>query len=557
MRKGNMKTLDFCFSLVYYNLIKNGAVMNNLKRHFINLIFPAFIFGAITGIFTALVVILYKLIAKYVIDFSQHFYVILREKFYLIPLVLIAFLVIALLFSRIYKKEQRTQGGGIPSSIALLRGIVTFKWLRTLIGVFFMSMTSFLIGVPLGNEGPSVLMGTAVGKGNVKLFAKKHPAWSRYSMTGGACAGFAVATGASISGVLFAVEEGHQRISPMILLVGAISVLFAQVISEILSPVLGLSTSIFPKLNLIDLDIKDVWIPLLLGGIVGLFAVLFLKYYQVINDFFNLKLKKISHTIKIFLVFVLTLGFGLISFSFISTGHEIFSVLLVDNPTIFGLFALLLVRMTLTLFSNTNKLTGGVFVPILAIGAILSSIIAKGMETLFGLPSQYYVVIIALGISSCISSIMKMPLTAMIFSIEALGCANNIIHVIIAVAISYAITEIFKAKGINDGIIKNLIKRQEETHQRQIIDTHVVIKKGSFAENMQAKDILWPANFFLLSIIPSKTRQVHIDQHGDKSFHEGDVLHIRYATFDEAHTKQELIAIVGEQDYDEESIVSE
>ena len=56
--------------------------MKNLKRHFINLIFPAFIFGAITGIFTALIVILYKLIAKYVIAFSQNSYVFLREKLY-------------------------------------------------------------------------------------------------------------------------------------------------------------------------------------------------------------------------------------------------------------------------------------------------------------------------------------------------------------------------------------------------------------------------------------------------------------------------------------------
>ncbi len=538
-------------------LAKEVVYMQNLKRHFINLIFPAFVFGAITGVFTALVVIAYKLVAKYVIYGSENFYVFLKTRLYFIPLVLLAFYGIAVLFSLIYKKEPRTSGGGIPSAIAVLRGIVTLKWLRTLIGVFFMSMTSFLIGVPLGNEGPSVLMGTSVGKGSVKTLAKRHPAWSRYAMTGGACAGFAVATGASVSGVLFAVEEAHQRISPMILLVGAISVLFAQVVSELLCPLLGISTSIFPNVVLTKLAVKDIWLPLIVGGVIGLFAVGFLKYYHAINKLFNEKLKKVSRHLKIFLVFVLTLIFGLISFSFISTGHETFHLLLENKLMILSLIVLLIVRMTLTLFANTNKLTGGVFIPILAIGAIMASVLGKSMEALFGLSNEYYTIIIVLGISSCISSMMKMPLTAIVFSMEALGCSDNILYIIVAVAVSYIITEIFKVKGINDGIIKNLIKRQEETHVRQIIDTHVVIKKGSFAENMHVKDILWPANFFLLSILPSKSRQVQIDQQGDNSLHEGDVLHIRYATFDEPYTKKALTDIVGEQDYDETSVVNE
>ena len=109
--------------------------MVKLKGHFSNLIFPAFIFGAITGVLTALVVILYKLVAKYVISGSKEFYLFLADRLYFIPLVLIVFFGIAFLFARIYKKEHRIRGGGIPSSIALLRGIVTFKWLRTLIGV--------------------------------------------------------------------------------------------------------------------------------------------------------------------------------------------------------------------------------------------------------------------------------------------------------------------------------------------------------------------------------------------------------------------------------------
>ena len=99
--------------------------------------------------------------------------------------------------------------------------------------------------------------------------------------------------------------------------------------------------------------------------------------------------------------------------------------------------------------------------------------------------------------------------------------------------------------------MENLVKAQEETQERLVIDTHITIKKGCFAEFMHARDILWPSNFFLLSIIPSKSRHAEIDNQGGKVFHEGDVLHIRYATFDEVHTKAELTAIVGDQDYAE------
>jgi hypothetical protein len=146
---------------------------------------------------------------------------------------------------------------------------------------------------------------------------------------------------------------------------------------------------------------------------------------------------------------------------------------------------------------------------------------------------------------------MKMPLTAIVFSLEAFGCVDNVLYVIIVVAISFVITEIFDTKGINDSIINNIIKSQEETHERKVIDTHITIKKGSFAEYMHAKDVLWPSNFFLLSIIPSKSRYAQIDQQGAKVFHEGDVLHVRYATFDEQQTKAYIMAIVGEQDYAE------
>lgn len=526
------------------------------ERFFTNLIIPAFVFGGITGIFTAIIILLYKLVASFIINLSETGYDFFREKLIFIPLVLIGLFALSLLFSFIYKKNPRFRGGGIPSSIASLRGIITFKWLRNLIGVFFMSLASFLVGVPLGNEGPSVQMGTSIGKGSVKLFAKKHSVYSRYSMTGGACAGFAVATGSPVSGILFAIEEAHHRVSPTIIIVACVSVLFARITTELLAPVLGVSISLFPSLQLYVLTVKDVWIPIIVGILMGLFGVAFLKFYKLISKFFNTTLKKVNPRYKIFGVFALTFAFGLVSFSFISTGHELIFTIIHKNFAIYALILLLIVRITLTLCASSAKITGGIFLPILAIGAIFSALVFELLSLTFNLEQSYYTIILALGITACIAGIMKMPLTAIIFSVEALSCYSNILYAIIVSVIAYVITVIFKTKSINDSVIDNIIKERNERYTPVVIDAFVTIQKDSFAHGKQIRDILWPANLFVLSFKPSESRIAKVDEHGEKTLHEGDILHVRYSTLDDTQTKKELTAIVGEQNYDEKEITN-
>ena len=527
--------------------------MKKSSNQFINIFFPSLIFGSITGIFTAIFVTFYKLCAKHVIGFSEHAYHYISNNLWMIPLVLFALFGLAYAFSAIYKTSPRLRGGGIPSSIAILRGIVDFSWLKVLLGIFVMSLITFLIGVPLGNEGPSVLIGTALGFGTVHCLARKHSAWSKYSMTGGACAGFAVATGAPVSGILFAVEEAHQRISPMIITVSAISVLFACITAQLLSSFLGVNVSLFPSLSIITLTLKDVWLPIVIGIVVGFFAVAFLKYYKIIYNVFNKALKKVPTFLKIFAFFTITLILGICSFSYISTGHDLI-LSLFDAKTytaILSLLVILIVRSTLTLSANTNKITGGIFLPILALGTLTASIIANALISFFGLSADYYQMILVLSITACIASMMKMPLTAIVFALEALSCYHNVLFVIIASAVSYVITELFHSKSINDSVVDNIIDNNNDKSTLKVYDVILTIQKGSFAVGKQIRDILWPANTFILSNTLNTTHCAEVDVHGGKDLHEGDVLHIRYSTQNQLKTKLEILAIVGDQPYNE------
>ncbi len=520
---------------------------NEYKSYIINLIVPAVVFGFITGTLTAITVTAYKYLAHHIIRFSGACYGYLREHLYLVPIILLGLLAISALFAFIYKKAPNIKGGGIPTSVGILRGIITFKWLRSLIGVFTLSLFSFLVGVPLGNEGPSVQMGTSLGRGSVYIFTRgKHRAWDRYSMTGGACAGFSVATGAPISGILFAIEEAHQRISPTIMIVASSSVLFANIASNGLSRAFGVSATLFDGIVLPKLPIRQIWIPLIVGLVLGIVGSLILKYYQILKRFFRNTLKKVPSTLKIFAIFASTVIVGLISFSAISTGHELILDLFENKLTIGILIFILIARATLTIGANTNGICGGMFIPSLAIGATASAITGK-VALMCGLDESYYGIILVLGMVATLSGFMKSPLTAIIFSIEALSCHENIISVIMVSLIAYFVTELFEAKSINDSAMETRVEEQNTGKEPIVDDCIVTVKAGAFAVGKQIRDIFWPANMFVLSVKKAKTENEEVDEHGGKELRVGDTLHIKYSTLDEKTTLYELEGIVGEQ----------
>ena len=429
-----------------------------------------------------------------------------------------------------------------------MRGLVTFKWLRTLIGVIFNSLLTFLVGVPLGNEGPSVLAGTAVGRGVIETLGKKNKAWNRYIMTGGASAGFAAATHSPVSGVLLALEEAHHRLSPMLLMVAGTCVCFSIISVNFFSELLGISPDLFSSLAPITLQLSDLWIPLLVGIFAGVFSVLFTNTMKYTRKKLSHKTGTLKRTLTVIFVFLVTLLFGTISQNFISTGHHLIEDLLEENSiAIFTLLAIFVVRFLLTSASTGTGITGGTFIPTLAFGAIFSSIIAK-ILIIFGLNPSYYQVIILLGMSACISGTTKTPLTAIVFALEALSLASNVLSVAIACIITYIISEIFCPKSANDEIME--IRVEEETHDKTpiLVDACVTVQENSFAVGKQIRDIFWPNNLFVLSLKRSDQRP-HIDEHGEKNLYPGDILHVRYSTYDTQKTHEELLTIVGEQNY--------
>lgn len=529
------------------------------KHMLINTILPVLFYGGVTGTLVGVCIALFKFAAGHVIAFSGRAYVHIGSSLSASnPLPLIAaVLVIVLLalgMALLYKKMPNVRGGGIPTSIGVVRGVLTFRWFVNLPAVFLASLASFLVGVPLGTEGPSVQIGTAIGSGVSDLSHKKHAAWKRYIMTGGACAGFSAATGAPISGILFAIEEAHQRVSPMVFAVCATAVAAAQAVSGWLSPLLGVEVELFAPMQMPCLAAKELWLAVLMGVWVGFLAVLFLQYYRKLTRLLRKKTAKIPSFIKIFVVFLLTLVLGLVAYPFVSTGHGLIETMLHGGGVWYILLAALFIRATLMILCSANGISGGLFLPILALGGVIAALLGRGVIAVFDLPDSYYPVIVMLGIVASIAGMMKMPITAMVFAIEVLSASENILPVIITAVLAYAVTEIFYVDSINERVLEHRIADLHAGKSAEAYDAHLVVQEGAFAVGKQIRDILWPSGLVVLSFKREKKRDSEVDAYGEKVLHVGDELHVRYSTYDHAAMLQELTALVGEQKNKEDEL---
>ena len=499
------------------------------KRYLEDEILPAVVYGAISGTLTGAAVVLYKFLASKAIHFSEVGYGILQEhSIWVIPLLCVLG-VVAAVVAAIYKWMPTLQGGGIPTSIAALRGSISFRPLINLVGTTLLSLLSFTIDVPLGKAGTRV---TRKGKG-----------WTRLSMTGGACAGFSTATGAPISGILFAIEEAHGRLSPLILIVSSVAVLFARLVSAVLCPLLGVSEQLFHAFALPTLKARDLWIPLLVGLTGGLFAVAFLWVYRRLHRLFNERLR-IHTRYKLLIVYALTVAAGMLSFSCISTGHHLIETLFLHTTPLAVLAILLVVRTVLTLSANCNGVTGGLFLPLMALGALLAAILGRICVAL-GMDPALQTAFILFGITASVSGMMKTPLIAIVFSVEALSLTDNILAVIITALMSFIIPALFGAESITDHVSEVRAANTRRGKTSHTATTTVTVAASAFAVGKDVRDILWPEGSFVLSVTHPQSGESD-NAHGGKSIAAGDILEVRYTTFDTAKTLAALEEIVGE-----------
>jgi H+/Cl- antiporter ClcA len=314
------------------------------------------------------------------------------------------------------------QGGKVQPRVAILKPLAT--------------AISIGSGGPFGAEGPVIITGGAVGSVMGQLLPIT-AAERTALMVAGASAGMAAAYSCPMAATLLAVEMLLFEWRPRSLIPVAIACITAGALRRLL---LG-TGPIFPMQPTTGVMHHAAMIGALIVG--ALAALLATAMSRAIHFFESLFEKLPIHWMWWPALGGLVVGIGgLIYPRSLGVGYDVIRELLNQQVT-WGLLAgVLLVKTTIWMVALGSETAGGVFAPLLMMGAALG--VAAGHWLVPISPGAWAVV----GMTSIIAAALGAPLAAAMFAVELTHNGGLMLPVLLACVTAYAISVLLQDRSI-------------------------------------------------------------------------------------------------------------
>ncbi|GAB4313522.1 ClC family H(+)/Cl(-) exchange transporter [Pseudothermotoga elfii] len=467
------------------------------------LIFKSFLTGAVSG----LVVVLYRLS----ITCAENIRSSIKYGSWFIFWIFMT-VGFSLIIWWITKKVPHVNGSGIPQVRAILLRKINYEPLRVLLGKFFGGFLAIINGFSLGREGLSVQIGASVGLIFSNKFAK-NDLEKKHMIVAGSSAGLAAAFNAPFAAVIFSIEELQRNISPLTLLTSMIAAITAGYISKV---VFGVAPIFDLKLSSV-LPLKYYPLILGLGVVIGIFGAFFTKSILWFSEQMG-KLKVFSLMIPTIAAWFFLLKIPQV----LGGGHE----LIVDVAH--GLFSakmliiLLVLKFYFTMISYGSKAPGGIFLPMLAIGALIGSAYYHLINVFWNFNDSYLTNFAVLGMASYFASVVRAPITGIALVTELVGSFNHLLSLSVVSISAYIISSLFKVSSVYDMLFERLpLSKTAQAKRTSVI--RVTVTPDSELAGLKIKDCVLPESCLIAFI---KRDNNEIIPNGETVIHPGDVLTI-------------------------------
>lgn len=372
-----------------------------------------------------------------------------------LALYILSFIIIAYLLKLIVAREPMCTGSGIPQIKGILQGDMSMRWFSVLWSKIIGGVLAIGAGMSLGREGPSVQIGACVGQG-LSQTSRRTGFESRILMTAGAGAGLAAAFNAPLAGVIFGLEEMQKTISPALLLTGITASITAATVTEVvfgMSPVFSMGYLLPLPLNLFDVLVAA-------GVVIGLLGRLFnIALAYSLDTYSRLGLSGMKKPL-VPLALAGILGFVLPEI--LGGGNLLVDSLVVTDYTIGFLCLLFVGKFLFTMICFGSGVPGGIFLPMLVLGAAGGAVLAKLLVLAGLLPAMYYADIIVFGMAAYFSSVVKSPVTGSILILEMTGSFQHMLALLVVSLTAYVISDLTGGRPVYDELLDRALGKSKK-----------------------------------------------------------------------------------------------
>lgn len=413
----------------------------------------------IVGLATGFIVGSFRWIIDRTMEGLFKIYPIMKNHLLLIvPYIGLMFIIAWLIGKVIKSKIDNLVGSGVPQIEAVFLNENKMSWWPILWRKFIGGLLAICPGLMLGREGPCIQMGAMIGQGvGQNLVHTKDERNTQLLFQCGIAAGLSAAFSAPLAGVLFLVEEITFSFKPL----EVIAALIASFCSDWVTLLFfGTTPCLYLPAKGV-LPLKYYWILIVLGVVLGVFGYLYQYCLLSLKPIFS-KIKNIPRIYHSIIPLLLIIPVGLWNAKLLGGSHDLISSLSNKNfiasmlnnsweiillPVIF-----FVIRFIFSMLSYGSSVPGGIFMPILVLGALLGVTAATLLVHLNLLTAEYYPHLIVIAMAAYFGSIEKAPFTALLLLREMVGSVEQILPMVITTFIAYYIVDLLGGKPIYEAL---------------------------------------------------------------------------------------------------------
>jgi chloride channel protein, CIC family len=374
---------------------------------------------------------------------------------WIVPVVL-AMVAVAIARYLVLRFAPGAAGSGIHRVEAIMAGEIEPGGNAILPVKFIGGLLSIGAGMALGREGPTVQMGATIGH-IIAPWLVREKDDQRMVLAAGAGAGLAVAFNAPVGGSVFVFEELTSSFTPWLLVATLSAATFAVAVMRWM---IG-NQYVFFVLPGSAPGGRIAWFFLLLGGLLGAAGAAYNALSLCLLDLSD----RLSRYPTVTRAAFIGAAVGLVAFfapALVGSGDTLTQSILSNKVPMHALGMVFIIRFLLGPWSYTAGTPGGMFAPLLLVGAA-----AGGF---FGGVLQHYapglevslVEFAIVGMVALFAASVRAPLTGIVLAIEMTGRGDLTLQMLAAALGAMLVAELLQSPPIYQSLRQRMLIREKE-----------------------------------------------------------------------------------------------